>query len=54
MSHLNILKGEAALRKKVLDNEKSLKELWLKIQELNNEHTNFLDDLEVFLKSYNH
>lgn len=54
MSHLDVLKEEGKLRKKVADNELKTKELWLKIQELNNEHTNFLDDLEIFLKSYNH
>jgi len=52
MSHLDILKEEKALRKKIADNEKSLKELWLQIQELNNEYKDFLEDLGTYLKNY--
>lgn len=52
MSHLDILKEEGKLRKKVADNELKIKELWLEIQKLNNEHSEFLNDLEIFLKNY--
>ncbi len=52
MSHLDILKEEGKLRKKIEDNQNTLKQLWLDIQKLNNEHSEFLDDLEIFLKSY--
>lgn len=52
MSHLQRLEKEKYLRDRAFEDELKLKECILQIQKLNNEHSEFLDDLEKWLKQY--